>query len=58
MLRELHGPDFPTIKELILRASFVFLNSNEHLEIARPISAKTKFIGGIAVEAPTPLEPV
>jgi hypothetical protein len=42
---QLLGPQFPSIKELIRNASFFFVNTNEHLDLARPISGKVKHIG-------------
>ncbi|KAH7720030.1 Protein UGT-49 [Aphelenchoides avenae] len=45
LLREFRA-DFPTWAENLNRASFHFINSNEFLDIARPISHKIKYIGG------------
>ena len=42
------GSNFPTSLELLQRTSYLFVNMNELLDIARPTSPKMKFIGGIA----------
>ena len=47
-MTENFGTNFPTYFELIQRTSYLFVNMNELLDIARPISPKMKFIGGIA----------
>uniref|UniRef100_A0A914H4V2 glucuronosyltransferase n=1 Tax=Globodera rostochiensis TaxID=31243 RepID=A0A914H4V2_GLORO len=44
------GEQFPSSQELVLRASFLLLNTNEMLDLARPISNKIKHIGGFLLE--------
>ena len=39
------GPAFPTQRQLLARTSFVLINTNEFLNMARPSSAKIKHIG-------------
>ncbi|KAH7694505.1 CRE-UGT-54 protein, partial [Aphelenchoides avenae] len=40
---------FPTWPDNLRRASFHFINSNEFVDMARPISHKIKYIGGAAM---------
>ncbi|PAV76117.1 hypothetical protein WR25_14240, partial [Diploscapter pachys] len=53
--REKYGPDFPDVEQLIYKLDVIFVNSNQVFEPARPISHKTKYIGGIALKQPKPL---
>ena len=48
--REHFGPKFPTFLELFRRSSYLLINTYEFLDIARPMSPKIKFIGGIVTE--------
>ena len=43
-------PTFPPLKQIATRLGFLFLNTNELLDLAKPISSKVKFIGGIAMQ--------
>ncbi|KAH7700730.1 CRE-UGT-54 protein [Aphelenchoides avenae] len=47
------GPNWP---DNMRRASFHFINSNEVLDMARPVSHKVKYIGGAAMPRAKPLE--
>ena len=40
---------FPPLEQIFGRLCFVFLNTNEFLDLAKPISPKIKFIGGIGM---------
>ncbi|KAH7705666.1 Protein UGT-54 [Aphelenchoides avenae] len=40
--------DFPSLVKLYKRQSFLFLNTDELIDMTRPYSSKVKYIGGIA----------
>lgn len=40
------------------KMTYVFINTNEILDLPKPISTKVQYIGGIALTKPTPLEKV
>lgn len=42
--------NFPPLEQIVERLGFVFLNTNELLDLAKPISAKIKYIGGIGAQ--------
>ncbi|KAL3072009.1 hypothetical protein niasHT_035691 [Heterodera trifolii] len=48
------GENFPSPQELALRASFLLLNTNEMLDLARPTSNKIKHIGGFLLDSNYP----
>ncbi|KAL3119535.1 hypothetical protein niasHT_010121 [Heterodera trifolii] len=50
----LFGENFPSPQELALRASFLLLNTNEMLDLARPTSNKIKHIGGFLLDSDYP----
>uniref|UniRef100_A0A183BIS9 UDP-glucuronosyltransferase n=1 Tax=Globodera pallida TaxID=36090 RepID=A0A183BIS9_GLOPA len=50
IIREAFGADFPPLKELAKNISLFFVNSNKFLDLARPISNKIIYIGGITDE--------
>ncbi|KAI3410480.1 hypothetical protein GPALN_004581 [Globodera pallida] len=56
IIREAFGTDFPPLKELAKNISLLFINSNKFLELARPISNKIVYIGGITDEGRKPAE--
>lgn len=58
MLRQKFGRDFPEADRLIASASLMFINSNEFFDLARPLSHKIVYIGGVVEKHPTPLTPV
>uniref|UniRef100_A0A1I8BLH7 glucuronosyltransferase n=1 Tax=Meloidogyne hapla TaxID=6305 RepID=A0A1I8BLH7_MELHA len=48
IIRAEFGQDFPNLNEIVKNVSLVFVNSNPFLEMARPISNKFVYIGGLA----------
>uniref|UniRef100_A0A914EHU7 glucuronosyltransferase n=1 Tax=Acrobeloides nanus TaxID=290746 RepID=A0A914EHU7_9BILA len=44
-------PGFPNLRSLIANLTYIFLNTNELLDMSRPVTAKVKYIGGIAMGA-------
>jgi len=58
LFNELYGEDFPTLREVGSRMTYLFLNTNEVLNVPKPISSKVKFIGGIAMKGPKPVTAV
>jgi hypothetical protein len=48
LFHALAGPHFPPLAEIIRNQSLLFVNSNEFLELPRPLSSKIIHIGGIA----------
>ncbi|CAJ0937130.1 unnamed protein product, partial [Mesorhabditis belari] len=55
IVRKHYGEDFPSVHDLSLKHSVLFVNSNELLEKGRPISHKVKYIGGINRKKPRTL---
>uniref|UniRef100_A0A915CLS1 glucuronosyltransferase n=1 Tax=Ditylenchus dipsaci TaxID=166011 RepID=A0A915CLS1_9BILA len=49
-------PGFPSLQALGSKMSYFFVNTNEILDINKPISAKIKFVGGIAMKKPKKLD--
>ncbi|KAH7717893.1 UGT-54 protein [Aphelenchoides avenae] len=47
--------EFPSLLEMYKRQTFLFLNTDELIDMTRPYSSKVKYIGGIAVKEPRPL---
>ncbi|KAI1697771.1 UDP-glucoronosyl and UDP-glucosyl transferase domain-containing protein [Ditylenchus destructor] len=54
-LFEKYYPGFPPLRSIGATMSFLFLNTDEILDIPKPISPKVKFIGGIAMKKPKEL---
>ncbi|KAH7727100.1 UGT-51 protein [Aphelenchoides avenae] len=48
---------FPRLTDLYKRMTYVFLNTDEVLDMPKPSSPKLKYIGGIAVKTPKKLSP-
>ncbi|KAI1697584.1 UDP-glucoronosyl and UDP-glucosyl transferase domain-containing protein [Ditylenchus destructor] len=42
-----YGQNFPSIKEILKNVSLAFFNTNEFLDLPRPISNKIVYIGGV-----------
>ncbi|KAI6185208.1 UDP-glucuronosyltransferase [Aphelenchoides fujianensis] len=55
--RRLLGPDFPSTAQLLREVDFFWLNSNQFVDAPRPLSARFKHVGGIAVRPPGQLSP-
>ncbi|CAD6191762.1 unnamed protein product [Caenorhabditis auriculariae] len=55
LARKHFGEDFPDVEEISRDVNVIFVNSNEIIDKARPISHKVKFIGGIQMQRPKPL---
>ncbi|KAH7694319.1 CRE-UGT-49 protein, partial [Aphelenchoides avenae] len=49
------SPDFPDVAELTSKAALCFVNSDEFIDIARPVLHKTLYVGGIGIKEPRPL---
>ena len=47
MLKEIFGPEFPNLEEIVRNVSLYFVNSNPFFEMPRPISNKIIHIGGL-----------
>ncbi|KAH7716746.1 CBN-UGT-49 protein [Aphelenchoides avenae] len=47
--------DFPDVAELASKAALCFVNSDEFVDVARPILHKTIYVGGIGIDKPKPL---
>jgi UDP-glucoronosyl and UDP-glucosyl transferase len=47
-----YGPEFPALDDLGRKMSYFFLNTNEIIDVGKPLSAKVKFIGGIGMRKP------
>ncbi len=58
VIREVAGPDFPSVRQIASESALVFVNSDEFLDFARPILHKTIYIGGIGIGEPEPLNQV
>lgn len=52
------GADFPQLDAVVRNISMSFANANEFLALARPISHKVKYIGGVVVKKPKALSEV
>ncbi|KAL7076072.1 hypothetical protein ACQ4LE_004712 [Meloidogyne hapla] len=48
--KEIFGQTFIPRDELLLRSAFFLINTNEMLDLAKPISAKIKHIGGFTLQ--------
>jgi hypothetical protein len=44
-------PNLPPINEMFKTISYIFLNTNELLDISMPILTRTKYVGGIAMKS-------
>ncbi|KAI1703964.1 UDP-glucoronosyl and UDP-glucosyl transferase domain-containing protein [Ditylenchus destructor] len=42
-----YGPNFPSINEILKNVSLAFFNTNEFLDLPKPISNKIVYIGGV-----------
>lgn len=58
MMRKKFDKNFPSALDLIRNVSFAFVNANPFFDIARPISHKTVYIGGVVEKTPKPLSKV
>ncbi|KAI6216668.1 Glucuronosyltransferase [Aphelenchoides fujianensis] len=56
VFKEKISADFPPLLQLMQKVDYVWVNTNEQLDFARPTTPKFKFIGGIALKPPTPLD--
>ena len=45
-------PSFPSIRSLLKRVSYLFVNTIPLVDFTRPVPEKVKFVGGIGVESP------
>uniref|UniRef100_A0A914BZY6 glucuronosyltransferase n=1 Tax=Acrobeloides nanus TaxID=290746 RepID=A0A914BZY6_9BILA len=50
------SPTFPDLHELTMQTALCFVNSEEFIEVARPILHKVIYIGGLGIDKPNPVE--
>ncbi|KAI6184549.1 UDP-glucuronosyltransferase [Aphelenchoides bicaudatus] len=43
-------PDFPTVTEMYKKVNYIFINTNELLDIPQPSFSRIKYLGGIAMK--------
>ncbi|KAH7713371.1 CRE-UGT-54 protein [Aphelenchoides avenae] len=55
LLNEAFGPDFPNADSIVRNVSLAFINANPFLALARPITHKIRYIGGIVEHKPKTL---
>lgn len=58
LLRRLIHPNHPTVADMQRHSAFVWVNTHELTDFARATHPKLKFIGGIAIKKPEPLNQV
>lgn len=58
LFRATYGPSFPDMYEIMRNLSFVFVNTNEFLQLPKPTSHKVIQVGGIVQPIPVPLSEV
>ncbi|KAI6220112.1 Glucuronosyltransferase [Aphelenchoides fujianensis] len=56
VFKEKISAKFPSLIQLMQKVDYVWVNTNEQLDIARPTTSKFKFVGGIALKPPTSLD--
>uniref|UniRef100_A0A914Q412 glucuronosyltransferase n=1 Tax=Panagrolaimus davidi TaxID=227884 RepID=A0A914Q412_9BILA len=50
------GPNFPNVRQIASESALAVINSDEFLDIARPVLHKTVYIGGLGIGDPKPVE--
>uniref|UniRef100_A0A914QZC2 glucuronosyltransferase n=1 Tax=Panagrolaimus davidi TaxID=227884 RepID=A0A914QZC2_9BILA len=55
-IRKYAGPNFPNVRQIASESVLAVINSDEFLDIARPILHKTIYIGGLGIGDPEPVK--
>ncbi len=58
LFRRYQGADFPCVEQLGKKSALAFINSEEMIELPRPITHKIIYIGGMDQKKPKPLTKV
>uniref|UniRef100_A0A914PH02 UDP-glucuronosyltransferase n=1 Tax=Panagrolaimus davidi TaxID=227884 RepID=A0A914PH02_9BILA len=55
-IQKIAGPTFPNVRKIASESTLAFINSDEFLDIPRPILHKTIYIGGLGIDEAKPVE--